>query len=57
MAPFYGWGSTASRLDPLLGGSLSFQAVYQFIITTKWIPGTTPKNNGEISKDKYEEEV
>ena len=34
MAPFYGWGSTASRLEPLLGGSLLF--------TTKFpeIPGT-----------------
>ena len=34
MAPFYGWGSTASRLEPLRGGSLSF--------TTKLpeIPGT-----------------
>ena len=24
MAPFYGWGSTASRLQPLQGGSLLF---------------------------------
>ena len=34
MAPFYGWGSTASRLQPLWGGSLLF--------TTKFpeIPGT-----------------
>ena len=24
MAPFYGWGSTASRLEPLLGDSLLF---------------------------------
>ena len=34
MAPFYGWGSTASRLAPLRGGSLLF--------TTKFpeIPGT-----------------
>ena len=24
MAPFYGWGSTASRLEPLRGGSLLF---------------------------------
>ena len=22
MAPFYGWGSTVSRLEPLRGGSL-----------------------------------
>ena len=34
MAPFYGWGSTASRLEPLQGCSL--------LITTKSpeIPGT-----------------
>ena len=34
MAPFYGWGSTASRLEPLRGGSLHF--------TTKFpeVPGT-----------------
>ena len=34
MAPFYGWSSTASRLEPLRGGSLLF--------TTKSseIPGT-----------------
>ena len=24
MAPFYGWGSTASRLEPPQGGSLLF---------------------------------
>ena len=24
MAPFYGWGSTASNLEPLRGGSLLF---------------------------------
>ena len=34
MAPFYGWGSTASRLEPLRGGRLLF--------TTRFpeIPGT-----------------
>ena len=34
MALFYGWGSTASRLEPLRGGCLPF--------TTKFpeIPGT-----------------
>ena len=34
MVPFYGWGSTASRLVPLQGGSLLF--------TTKFpdVPGT-----------------
>ena len=34
MTPFYGWGSTASKLEPLLGGS--------FLFTTQFpeIPGT-----------------
>ena len=34
MAPFYGWGSTPSRLEPVRGGTLLF--------TTKFpeIPGT-----------------
>ena len=27
MAPFYGWGSTASRLEPLQGGSLLFTTI------------------------------
>ena len=27
MAPFYGWGSTASRLEPLRGGSLLFSTI------------------------------
>ena len=42
MAPFYGWGSTASRLEPLRGGSLLF--------TTKFpeIPGTHFINFGRM---------
>ena len=28
MAPFYGWGSTASRLEPLQGGSLLFTTMF-----------------------------
>ena len=38
MAPFCGWGSTASRLEPLQGGSLLF--------TTKFpeIPGISVDN-------------
>ena len=31
MAPFYGWSSTASRLEPLQGGSL---------LSTNKFPGT-----------------
>ena len=27
MVPFYGWGSTASRLEPLRGGSLLFSTI------------------------------
>ena len=34
MAPFYGWGSTASRLEPLQGDSLLF------ITKVPEIPGT-----------------
>ena len=42
MAPFYGWGSTASRLEPLQGGSLLF--------TTKFpeIPGIHFINLGRM---------
>ena len=42
MAPFYGWGSTASRPEPLRGGSLLF--------TTKFpdIPGTHFINLGRM---------
>ena len=32
MAPFYGWGSTASRLEPLRGGSLLFTTIGNFLI-------------------------
>ena len=31
MAPFYGWGSTASRLEPLQGGSLLFTTCCFFV--------------------------
>ena len=42
MAPFYGWGLTASRLVPLLEGSLFF--------TTKFldIPGTNFTDSGRM---------
>ena len=32
MAPFYGWGSTASRLEPLQGGSLLFTTKFLEIL-------------------------
>ena len=34
MAPFYGWGSTASRLQPLRGGSLLFTTKFADIPVT-----------------------
>ena len=30
MAPFYGWGSTASRLEPLRAGSLDWTVMFSF---------------------------
>ena len=44
MAPFCGWGSTASRFEPHRGGSLLF--------TTKFsdIPGTYFIDNGRMKK-------
>ena len=32
MAPFYGWGSTALRLEPLRGGSLLFTTEFPDIL-------------------------
>ena len=32
MAPFYGWGSTPSRLEPLQGGSLLFTTKFQKLV-------------------------
>ena len=48
MAPFYGWSSTASRLEPLRGGSLLF--------TTKSpeISGTHFINLGRMSPSGFE---
>ena len=37
MAPFYGWGSTASRLQPLRGGSLLFTIQFPGIPGTHFI--------------------
>ena len=37
MAPFYGWGSTASRLEPLRGGSLLFTIKFPEIPGTHFI--------------------
>ena len=37
MAPFYGWGSTASRLEPFQGGSLLFTIKFPEIPGTHFI--------------------
>ena len=37
MAPFYGWGSTALRLEPLWGGSLIFTTKFPEISGTHFI--------------------
>ena len=37
MAPFYGWGSAASRLEPLRGGSLLFTTKLPEILCTHFI--------------------
>ena len=37
MAPFYGWGSTASRLEPLRGGSVLFTTMSPEISGTHFI--------------------
>ena len=37
MAPFYGWGSTASRLEPLRGGSLLFTTQFPEVARTHFI--------------------
>ena len=37
MAPFCGWGSTASRLQPLRGGSLLFTIQFPEIPGTHFI--------------------
>ena len=42
MAPFQGWGSTASRLEPCRGGSLFFMTEFPEI------PGTHIINLGRI---------
>ena len=37
MAAFYGWSSTASRLEPLQGGSLLFTTKFPEVLGTYFI--------------------
>ena len=46
MAPFYGWGSTASRLQPLPGGSLLFTIQFPEIPGTLTEGGRTKFEGG-----------
>ena len=50
MAPFYGWGSTASRLEPLRGGSLLFTIKFPEIPGTQKKPNTPPNKPLQHSK-------
>ena len=53
MAPFYGWGSTASRLEPLRGDSLLFTTKFpehqitkhQIIISSQSIKSQEKEND------------
>ena len=51
MAPFYGWGSTASRLEPLRGTSLLFTTKFPDINGTHfiWIGNLAPEPLGHSS--------
>ena len=48
MAPFYGWGLTASRLEPLRGGSLLFNTKFPEIPGTHFINLVRINGYGEL---------
>ena len=54
MAPFYGWGSTASRLEPLQGGSLLFTTKFpessQFLLFPNFASSTMQYCKQSFSK-------
>ena len=43
MAPFYGWGSTTSRLEPLQGGSLLLAMLMMMSQMLKFVDFTKNK--------------
>ena len=47
MAPFYGWGSTASRLQPLRGGSLLFT---NSVPRKSWYSFYRPRKDERLSR-------
>ena len=46
MAPFHGWGSTGSRLEPLRGGSLLFTSKFPEI---SWYSFYRPQKDERLS--------
>ena len=54
MVPFYGWGSTASRLEPFQGGSLLFTNKFPEIPDTQNFVSKILKNLlGAFFEDYY----
>ena len=52
MAPFYGWGSTASRLEPLQGDSLRLTTKFPEIPVTHFIDlGICSRNKVSLTWD------
>ena len=47
MAPFYGWGSTASKLEQLQGGGLLFTTKFQ---ENSWYPFYQPQRDERLSR-------
>ena len=52
MAPFYGWGSTASRLEPLRRGSLLFTTIVNTSIVNTSI--VNQLNAGKIDSNQIQ---
>ena len=53
MAPFYGWGSTASRLKPLRGGILLFTTKSPEIPGTQFIDLGRMKGSVELGATQW----
>ena len=53
MAPFYGWGSTASRLEPLREGSLLFTTKFPDIPSTHFTDLGRMKGTVHVEATKW----
>ena len=49
MAPFYGWGSTASRLEPLRDGIFTF---YHQVPRNSWYSFYRPQKDERLSRPR-----